>query len=57
MAYGKKPLGRTVLELVIIGIVLWVAFKVGAVLIQIVLGLAALAGLCYLLWTFFFAGK
>lgn len=57
MPNRRKSLGRVVLELIVIAIVLWVAFRVGAVLIQIALGLVALAALGYLLWTFFFARK
>ena len=57
MPRGDVPLGRAVLELIGIALVLWVAFMIGAVVIQIVLGLAALAGLGYLIWTFFFARK
>lgn len=57
MPRGDMPLGLAVLELIGIALVLWVAFMIGAVVIQIALGLAALAGLGYLIWAFFFAGK
>ena len=57
MPRGEVPVGRAVLELIGIALVLWVAFVIGAVVIQIILGLVALAGLGYLIWTFFFARK
>ena len=57
MGNKRMSTGRAILGFVIIAIVLWVAFRIGAFVIQIGLGLLALGGLVYLLWRFFFAKK
>ena len=47
---GRKRLeGRAIVQLIVIAIVLWIAFRIGEVVIQIALGLLALAGLGLLL--------
>ena len=57
MGKGRMSTGRAVLGFIVIAVVLWVAFRIGALVVQMGLGLLALGGLVYLLWKVFFAKK
>ena len=57
MENERMPTGRAILWLIGMAIVLWIAFKIGAFLVQVALGLLVLVGLVYLLWKVFFAKK